>query len=319
MIALLIGLTLLAPPREGVTFQCPPRPAMDSGCEKSPGWLTELADAAVPLMGAARGLPPGFYCRRAERALTLALAHDPSTLTAEERILTQNLAVRVAISKGCADADTGGRVHANHGAAPRALAVRVVRRHALSAAKLRVLGSKPMPDLDRFVGPRAKWRELKSRSIPLEHDQMEAFTRAFRPIRSGDTRAIFSQLLALDTSWTPHVTPLVGRVELRSGLAEDAPACVAKLVPARLRCEVGRLEAVHAPTPDAKHVRSIFMNFVLDRVRCNECHGPNSPRADANDPLFGDLDLLPSEDEAHLSTRARRVRKLGTPGDETQP
>lgn len=268
-------------------------------------WLVELHDAGAALISAAHGAPPTYYCRRAERALTLALQTPVERLNWQERVLAQNLALRVVASPGCVDPPTTGG-HPARGQAPRALAARVVRRMALPEETLRRLGAAPMPDLDRFTGSRARWHDMEARQVPLIHDGMEAFTRAFRPIRSGTTRAIFSQLLAVDTRWTPHVTPLVGRVELRQGLGPDAPACVAKLAPGRLRCKVGGLLPIAGTTPDAKHVRSVFVDFVLDRMRCNECHGESSPRARTpGDALFGDLGLLAPGKAGHHLTRRR--------------
>jgi len=161
-----------------------------------------------------------------------------------------------------------------------------------------------MAGLDAWVGPRSGWRSLRTRNVPLAHERIERFTRRFRPVRTASRRAIFSQIVAYDPKGTPYVTPMVGRLEMRMGLADGDPACVAKLDLTRLRCQ--RLRAIDPPRSLDAQPASLFIRFARgNTVTCGECHGSTSVRASVpDDPLNGDLKLLPSEmAKAHLEKR----------------
>ena len=135
-------------------------------------------------------------------------------------------------------------------------------------------------------------------------------TRSFRPVRTTERRAIFSQLVALDTELAPHVTPIVGRIEFRNGFEHDASACAVKLDAKRLHCK-SSLKPVQAMGLQP----NMFLRFeAAGRVNCLECHGADSGQKDGS--FFGDLDPLgPGDVEAHLAQRAtalaKQVGKLG--------
>ncbi len=306
-------------PNELVPFECPPG-TPNPVCHSSPSWLVDLDRAATTLLAPTHRRPELPVCERAEAALKMAMKTVPSDLSWEERVMGQHFAVRVFSSHGCASRGTSPQ--ASH---PGILARQVAWHLALPATQLHGLGAEPMPDLDFWVGPRSEWRSLRSRNVPLAHDGAERFTRRFRPVRTATRRAIFSQVVAYDARGTPYVTPLVGRVEMRLGLADRDPGCVAKLDLTRLRCR--RLRAIVPPRAlDAQPV-SFFVHFADQKnVTCGGCHGANSVRATVpDDPFNGDLKLLlPAMAKDHLEERraafekgaaklGRKLRPAGAP------
>jgi hypothetical protein len=136
-------------------------------------------------------------------------------------------------------------------------------------------------------------------------------------VHSDGRRAIFSRLVAFDTSWRPHVTAIVDRVELRMGMTPDAPACVVKLVPERLHCAHERLVPI---ATDAPHRHLTFFDAIAGPgiMLCNECHGPASGRAPANTTAlaewtFGDLEALPrvtDREPAQLAAASLTAQRL---------
>lgn len=146
----------------------------------------------------------------------------------------------------------------------------------------------------------SQWSDRKARNVPLFHEQAEFYSRKFRAVHTPEVAAVFSQLLAIDTDWQLHITPLVGRVEFRRGFSADSAACVARLDVARVECSSGRLVAVD--TIEALPVSLFFGQMGPDTVSCNSCHGERSLRSH-DDPLFGDLSPLDRDTESHLKAR----------------
>jgi hypothetical protein len=71
------------------------------------------------------------------------------------------------------------------------------------------------------------------------------------------------QLIAIDSDWRPHLTPIVGELSLRLGLDEASPACVAVLTVERsqrsgARC-VRRRSGIGEPMAltDRSHARAV--------------------------------------------------------------
>lgn len=209
-------------------------------------------------------------CRAAAAALAAANSHDPTMLGSDARILAQNAALRVFISAPARCEREG----ISDIAGP---AARLVARLALPQKQLEALGSDPGPELDVWIGARQRWQDMgasrPSRHATLFHDQAEKHTRLFRPVRRDDTRAIFSQIVAVDTDWNPHVTPLVAKIEMRTGLQPSAPACAAKIDVARIQCG-----AHLTPVVDLTALpTSRFLFRVADHhVGCNQCHATDA-------------------------------------------
>jgi hypothetical protein len=266
-----------------VPYDCAFIAITPSECEPTEPFVAELDRLGAAMVEPGEGDPSAEECARAERALDRALAVDPSALTAVERIVAQSGALRVFGPRTCPPE----RAIAKKAAA-------VVARLALPAQTLDALGAEPMPDADEWLGPRAAWIDRRA-EVPLLHETMEFFTQAFRPIR-GRAAGVVSQLVAIDSDWRPHITPIVGRIEARRDLDPSAPACVGKLDAARLACASGRI----VPVPEERLPRNSFVRRVAPgRVDCMRCHG--SPDTHAN---LSDLD----DGGEHL--RARRARLL---------
>ena len=148
-------------------------------------------------------------------------------------------------------------------------AAAVVKRMALDARALAELGSDPRSELEPWLGSAEGWVERKGPSCgPLgAHDAAFAGALAFRTVRAGAKRVLFAQVVALDSDLRPHVTPVVGLIELRSGMQADAPACVLEATPAGL-----------ATVPfDALHASPFVIPEAGESVGCNNCHNGQGP------------------------------------------
>jgi hypothetical protein len=183
----------------------------------------EAADGAwswrAPLLRALREAAhhPTHASLADEAILGIWSAVDADALDVETRIVAQNAAYRLAVAQPL---NRIGR-----------LALLVVERLALPAARLEALGSEPVA-LERWLGSREGWIERATDQCgrgPLFHERVFAGAFAFHPIRSEDRRALVAQIVAFDKDGRAHVTPLVEAVELRFGFEDAAPACVLEL------------------------------------------------------------------------------------------
>ncbi len=256
-------------------------------CSKSPDWLVDLHSVGNRLMEPRHKRPEKAVCDRARAALAKAAA--ATQLSVAGRVV----ALRVfANAEGCQDTKL------------KTAAARVVSATRPTPRELEALGGKPFVDLEAYVGPTSAWQQRRTRNVPLFHEQSEQATRAFRPLATDKARAIFGQLVAIDTAWQPHITSLVGRVEIRRSHAEDASACVAHLNVTRLDCSSGRLEPLRS-------VENLPISHFLAKreagLSCRDCHGQKSMRSQ-DDLLFGDLTPLKRSGRPHLN--ARRVALL---------
>ncbi len=260
-----IALIAGASPEE-VPYDCSFVRVEASRCAPSPKWIAELDHLGAIFIGNG-GEPEEEICRGLNMALAEALSAELSTLTAIERVVAQNGALRAFGPRSCEAWTPGMSVKA----------ARAVMRLALPAKAIEELGSEPWADVDAMIGKRATWVERQTKHEGLFHDTAEFFTQAFRPVRSGSIRAVMSQLVAIDDAGRTHVTPAIGRVEMREGMALDGRACVAKLDASRLRCRSGRVRPLaEEQLPNNQFVQRIAPG----KVGCNQCHGV--PDADAN-------------------------------------
>lgn len=254
-------------PQHAVRYDCGALgTAVKTPCEATPRWLLELERYGIYItdQGMTRTTPE--QCRAALVALEAGLAHDVDALSSEARILGQNAALRIYISapQRC---DYAGV----HGVGPPA--ARLVERLALPPAALELMGSAPIPELDDWIGARADWRDMRaerpSSRKTLFHDQADKHTRIFRPVRRGQTRAIFSQLIAIDSAWKPRVTNVVAKVELRRGLDDAAPACGATLDVDRIQCGAHLRKVTDL---EKLPISRFFFRVQEGHVGCNQCH-----------------------------------------------
>jgi hypothetical protein len=262
----------IPPPTDDVAYDCG-FVSIEAGCAAGPEWLAELDRLGSVFIEPGEGAPSADVCRRIEAALDRALSIELASLSVLERIAAQNGALRAVGPRTCS-AEISQK------------AARAVLRLALPPEKLAELGSEPMSDLEEWLGPRSSWVDRKTDRAPLFHDTMEFFTQAFRPVRSGAMLAVISQMAAVDTAGKVHVTPLVGRIELREHGALDAAACVGKLDASRLRCDAGRVR----PLEEEALPHNVFVRRTgPGRVDCNRCHAADGASANLTDLLESDL------------------------------
>jgi hypothetical protein len=263
---------------EGVVFDCAPFvPRELTACRRA-----RADDPAVRLLAAAQELPrflalhvpPEARWSALRRAVDGATALDPASETVPERVQLQNAALRIAVYAGHERPTLTGA------------ALRLVERLALPAATLNALGEEPTSGLERWIGPASTWRVKDRRGRATLHGSLHQEMRYFRPVQAGQHRVIFSQLLAVDSTGHPHLTPFCGELEARYDRAVDASACVAEVELGALRCgaPVG-LRPVDASAHPATH---LFHLVAFGRVGCPSCHGarsafnlPEAPPADA--------------------------------------
>lgn len=249
-----------------------------------PAAIAELVRAVDP--ASSNALVPTEHTAR---ALDTAASLDPAELRPFERVVLQNTALSVVLRASSDDV----------GAVP--LAKAIVQRFALDARTLEDLGAELDPAADRWIGPRVGWADRKGDACGdgrlLRHDRTYGGARAFRPIRSGDTRAIVAQLVAVDTSGAAHVTPFVGEVEVLRGAGESRTMCVAELdADGLLHGAPGGLRRVkREDVPQTKFVRA----SASGHFTCNACHT-------ASDSGVGDFYDVSAAEASTLGTNRRR-------------
>jgi hypothetical protein len=152
-------------------------------------------------------------------------------------------------------------------------------------------------EMVQWLGPDAMWIEERLRDDPpLFHEAIYFHTRAFRMIRVGDGRFIFSQLVAVDTSWRPHVTPIIGDIEMRNDSDTEVRACIAEFDAASARC--GAPAGLRPlDRPPISHLGGYVEVDADGRANCLSCHGAGQ--------VLGRvvLDLAPAEVADHLARR----------------
>jgi len=214
----------------------------------------------------------------------------PAALGAEERLVAQNGALAASVSL-------------KHEPAEASRALGVVKALALPAADLDRLGADPTPRLEAWLGPRASWCEEWIGDASF-HRSLYRSTLVFRAVHAGDVRAVFGQLVAIDTSGKAHLTPIVAHVEMARGHGPEARACILELDASTQEGESGaRLVAQGAaellPSP-------LFMVDGDARV-CGTCHTPGRTMSayEPNPPVM-ELEW-PAEGEALAALRARAL------------
>jgi hypothetical protein len=240
-----------------------------AACDDTPTPLSRLVEASENDPFARTEGPDDADWALWRDAVRVAKTIDPSSLSVEERVVAQNAALRMGVRS------IGGRESDARNDIARDCA-RLVQRLALPAGTLVDLGDAPTPEVDQWLGPRDRWIDKRPFLRPLMHDSVFAYSMAFRPLQAGHVRAMMGQLVAVDTDGLAHVTPLVGKIELRRGHAHVAPACVLVRDPRLARCGVpAGLRAVlsldHLPK------NTFFHRVAPGRVGCEACHAGSSP------------------------------------------
>lgn len=260
-------------------------PAAPAACPPADDAEAELVRAASGFMvsGLRCVLMPPFqhvYVAAAEHALHRMAAVDVTKLPQRERIVAQNAALRLAICAG------------EGGAAVQGPATSLVRKLALPASVLDALGDAPDPAVERWIGARDAWTELLPLRVPV-HSTGLGDTRVSRPVRARAAWANIQQLVAIDTRGRPHVTPLVGELDIHAPLdGKSKTACAASLDLAWLRCGVpGGLRRLDLDETNRRHIDASAMFATgVERPRCLQCHifdHPVSKPAPSPDALLG--------------------------------
>jgi hypothetical protein len=120
-------------------------------------------------------------------------------------------------------------------------------------------------------------------------------------VRVGEDHFIFSQLVAIDSAWRPHVTPVVGDIEMRRDAGASPSACVVEFDPAWARCGApAGLRAIDRLP--MSHLSGYVEAGADGRANCLSCHRGGRV-------LGRTLLALPAEEiEEHLARR--RVQLL---------
>jgi len=188
----------------------------------------------------------------------------PAGLGTEDRVRLQHQLLRVA-----ARLDTYARYvpETPHAADTRRAVMAIVRAVAPTARELDQLGDAAHPEVAAVLGSDVVERATSSCVAgSLIHVSYFGGLLAFRPLRSGSTRALVAQLVAFDSAGAPHITPLVDDIEMRRG----GTACVVATD------DAGRLATV--PRADLEQTK--FVARRGDGVGCAQCHS----RSDAFEP-----------------------------------
>ncbi len=228
------------PVASGLPYDCSWLPAQSpqQGCTPSLPAVQAIAEAAELYPIATEAPPTSAQWKQMESALGLMLKVAPDSLSFPERVFAQNSALRIAI---LVSSHEHAVTPSGHGEPeqPKGLlekAAKLIAALALPAERLELPGCGPGPEIERWLGKPSGWSEKSINAKILFHENVYRLTRIFRPIQAAKTRAIFSQLVAIDTAWKPKITPVVGEIELRRSLHPASPACIVALDPTSLTC-----------------------------------------------------------------------------------
>jgi hypothetical protein len=289
-------------------------PAAVNACQPRDGVVAELARVAA-LHATGYDPPPD---EAAWREMLAAVTHarttlEPGRLSMHERITAQNAALHIAQTAAITLArhgSTGWYVSTGRYSSTTLQAVlressRMVAWLALGRDQLQ--NSDADGELVHWLGPRPMWIEeqvdngggwldrILNGSRALFHENIYSYTRAFRMVHVGDRHFIFSQLIAIDTAWRPHVTPVIGEIEMRIGTDDGHRACIAKFEPALAHCGLPAGLRVLDRLP-IRH-RHIFVD-ANGRAFCHACH-----RTGGRVVGGAIIDLMPKDVDSYLTHR----------------
>lgn len=264
---------MLSPPPapRSVRYACPELDlSKPDTCEPPPPWVEPLARFGDLVLEPANRDFTATQCNAAGNHIERALAYS-GELSQPSRWYVQNIMLRVF---------AGHALCLAHTPTLGKQAARAVSKFADPAHSFETIDLDVAEQLAPILGPSSNWWDMhipRSRRGPTSfHERAAQHTRMFRPLRSGTTRAIVSQVVVLDDSWRPHVVPLVASIELRDGLKTSAPACALALDPASLGClpQLSPVEDLQALVPN----RFLFATEP-GHVGCNQCHTPEDAAA----------------------------------------
>jgi hypothetical protein len=285
-LALVAGCTCgdAAPPSAPASVAAP---VPERGCAGGT-WGAPAFDALDALGADAHG---ALYETRAEFVLTpaaaaplaaaleRAAAADADALSPYARVVLQNDAWGLLQRVEGVTADSPERERV------RTAARRLVAELALPPDVIAALGdSTDPPALAGALPDRDGWIERDSPMPSLQHERLFGLRRLFRVFERDGARALASQLVAIDVLGSPHLTPIVGEVEVLDFAQPPARrATVLHLDRRALRCEA---TSGLAPVTHVAHVPGLGANgfllaldapVALSTFPCVRCHDDAEP------------------------------------------
>ncbi len=285
-------------------------PAAPARCER----VNDAAPVLVALIEASEAFKIGlhFDATRAKWLHMAATVRDaratlaPARLEFRERVVAQNVALQMALKASFyglqRDSDARGELVRE--------AAALIALLALPPERLRDADADA--GLDAWLGPRAAWIEQRIQGDPrIFHEFVNLSTRSFRIVHAGGRRFIFSQLVAIDMEWRPHVTSVIGDIEMRRGLGRDEPACIAEFDPRLSLCDANAGLAAIGRRPIV-HLGGYVRVDENGRANCLSCH------LDSSGPLGLHLEPL-AADTVDGYLRRHRARLIATLTDHIAP
>jgi hypothetical protein len=161
-------------------------------------------------------------------AVDRAAADTWSTRSLSERVIGQNAALRLAICSTFRDQQVAVRELVPD---LRRRAAKLVRQLAPTRHELDALGTSPSPEITRWIGKPETWKDQRPpHGFIGFHERGYGLTKAIRTMLVGTTLVNMGQLVAVDDEWKPHITPIVGSMEVRRPLdSPQATLCAASL------------------------------------------------------------------------------------------
>jgi hypothetical protein len=114
----------------------------------------------------------------------------------------------------------------------------------------------------------------------------------------GKVRSVAHQLIAIDTDGKPHVTAIVGELEMRASDANDSVACVASLDLDALCGSSAGLVPIATTHP----ITHFFNPQPNGKVGCNTCHDSSTF------PVLA-ADQVRAHDEREFAVSLERVNE----------
>ncbi|HKQ69599.1 MAG TPA: hypothetical protein VJT73_09680 [Polyangiaceae bacterium] len=292
----------------GASINCREIPAPPGTCHPSPG------DPLLPIVSAANGYlisatsctsrrarTPGFGERLIATVRALGEL-DPKTLPITRRIIAANALLRVGL---CGPVETD----AAQGVSLARAAAEQIHRFALTPAEVDRLGSEPNPEIAEMFGASVAWEDRAPLAATAFHERGYGLTKASRLITYQRRLVNLGQLVVVDTEWRPHVTPVVGSLEMRDPDPARANICAASLDLGWLAC--GAKAGLRPELPGRPAEDDDSLLFVTDRqgVPCRSCHPGSGPKSR---PIVEDAknDSVSSRRHALLAELSAQVSKL---------
>lgn len=289
------------PVASGLPYDCswlPAQPAQSSCTPATPA-VQAIAVAAELYPIATQAPPTAEQWKQMESSLDLMLKVMPDSLPFPERVFAQNAALRIAIlvSSYQHAVTPSGKIEPEQPKGLLPKAAKVIAALALPASRMELPNGIPAPEIERWLGKPSGWIEKSINVKILFHENVYRLARIFRPIQAGKTRAIFSQLIGVDTEGKPRITPVIGEIELRRSLNPASPACVVALDPSGLACNG---EAGLKPL-DGKGFSHLggYIQVNKGLTNCTSCHRSNGV-------LAFELSDVPASNKSAFLTGRRR-------------